>query len=83
MISLSVKIIFVSRSLKREKQQLSFDLFILCFFLLFFSIFQLIGASGPRGMTGQKGEAGKSASLPEVTISPETKTVTENQRTLQ
>ena len=82
MISLSVKIIFVSRSLKREKQQLSFDLFILCFSSVF-SNFQLTGASGPRGMTGQKGEAGKSASLPEVTISPETKTVTENQRTLQ
>ncbi|PFX14057.1 Peroxidasin-like [Stylophora pistillata] len=37
------------------------------------------GASGPRGMTGQKGEPGKSTSLPEVTISPETKPVTENQ----
>ncbi|PFX25386.1 Macrophage receptor MARCO [Stylophora pistillata] len=37
------------------------------------------GASGPRGMTGQKGEPGESASLPEVTISPETKTVTDNQ----
>ncbi|XP_022791056.1 immunoglobulin superfamily DCC subclass member 3-like [Stylophora pistillata] len=30
-------------------------------------------------MTGQKGEPGESASLPEVTISPETKTVTDNQ----
>ncbi|PFX14059.1 Collagen-like protein 7 [Stylophora pistillata] len=37
------------------------------------------GASGPRGMMGQKGEPGESASLPDVTIAPETKTVTENQ----
>ena len=35
--------------------------------------------SGPRGMTGQKGEPGETASSPEVTISPSTQTVTENQ----
>ena len=37
------------------------------------------GAAGPRGMAGLKGEPGESISTPEVTVSPVTQTVTENQ----
>ena len=39
----------------------------------------LTGAAGPQGMTGLKGEPGESISTPEVTVSPATQTVTENQ----
>ena len=39
----------------------------------------LTGAAGPRGMMGLKGDPGESISLPEVTVSPATQTVTENQ----
>jgi len=37
------------------------------------------GAAGPQGMTGLKGEPGESILSPEVTVSPATQTVTENQ----
>jgi len=37
------------------------------------------GAAGPRGLTGLKGDPGESISLPQVKISPNTQTVTENQ----
>jgi len=37
------------------------------------------GAAGPQGMTGLKGEPGESISSPEVTVSPVTQIVTENQ----
>jgi len=37
------------------------------------------GDAGPRGFTGLKGDPGESISTPEVTVSPVTQTVTENQ----
>ena len=37
------------------------------------------GTAGPQGMTGLKGDPGESISSPEVTVSPATQTVTENQ----
>ena len=35
--------------------------------------------AGPRGLTGLKGEPGESISTPDVTVSPVTQTVTDNQ----
>ncbi|KAL9962313.1 hypothetical protein ACROYT_G031401 [Oculina patagonica] len=37
------------------------------------------GAIGPRGIMGLKGDPGESISSPEISVSPETQTVTENQ----
>lgn len=39
----------------------------------------LTGAAGPRGIMGLKGDPGESISSSEVTVSPVTQTVTENQ----
>ena len=39
----------------------------------------LTGAVGPQGIMGLNGDPGESISAPEVTVSPETQTVTENQ----
>ena len=39
----------------------------------------LQGAVGPQGIMGLKGDPGESISSPEVTVSPDTQTVTENQ----
>lgn len=41
--------------------------------------FNLTGVAGPRGTMGLKGDPGESISTPEVTISPATQTVIENQ----